>query len=95
MKDELKVYLYTIAHMSEADGKKVYSHYLPFVAMNDGAAIEMVKKSAANLEGKVITDDKFLCRVASFCPDRKRPIAECTTVFQVVCPLSDILNEKE
>lgn len=95
MKDEVKVFLYTTAHMSEKDGQKVYSHYLPFVAMDDGSAIKMVKQSAKNLEGKVIVEDKFLCRVASFCPDRKRPIADVTSSFEVVCPLSYIFKEKE
>lgn len=95
MKDEVKLFLYTTAHMSEKDGQKVYSHYLPFVAMNDGAAIEMVKKSAKNLEDKVVTEDMYLCRVGAFCPDRKRPIADVTTSFEVVCTLEDIFKEKE
>lgn len=95
MKDEIKLFVYTTAHMSEKGGQKVYSHYLPFVAMDDGAAIQMVKNSAKNLEGKVITQDKYLCRVGAFCPDRKRPIADVTSVFEVVCSLEDIFKEKE
>lgn len=93
--NEVKLFLYTNAHMSEKDGKKVYSHYLPFVAMSDRAAIELVKHSAKDVEDKVITEDKYLCRVGAFCPDRKRPIADVTSSFEVVCPLSDIFKEKE
>ena len=95
MKDEVKLFLYTTAHMSEKDGQKVYSHYLPFVAMNDGVAVEMVKQSAKNLEGKVVTEEKYLCRVGAFCPDRKRPLADVTSAFEVVCSLEDIFKEKE
>lgn len=95
MNAELKLYLYTTAHMSETDGKKVVSHYLPFVAMDDGAAVEMVKQSAKNLEGKVITEDKFLCRVGIFYPDRKRCVSGANADFKVVASLSDILNSAD
>lgn len=93
--NEVKLYLYTNAHMSDKDGKKVYSHYLPFVAMDDGAAIEMVKQSAKNLEGKVITQDKYLCRVGIFYPDRKRPVSGANQDFRVVASLADILSSKD
>ena len=96
--NELKLYLYTNAHVEEEKPGvgKITSHYLPFVAMDDNSAVEMVRKSAEKVQGTVVTENKYLVCVGSFCPERVKPICDVNKAYHIVCPLSEILTiEKE
>ena len=85
--------LYTCAHYDEQ--KKEASHYLPFVAFDDATAIKMVRDSAKDKEGKVFVDNKVLCCIAEFYPDKLKPVVAGPSKFRIVDTLENILKEKE
>lgn len=88
--NEIKLTMYSVCRLIPGGG---VMHGLPFVAMNDQKAKEMLIESLGKDIAKVDPSEFELRVVASFYPDREHPIVKTCASKSAIYPLGDIIAE--